>query len=78
MSHEDYILFYSIVFTNPIVNPRSHESESESHRTEVTEAKRTEAVTRIEPNTSAALSFIRFALSTELSRNGDNLVQNGG
>ena len=76
MSHEDYILFYSIVFTNPIVNPRSHESES--HQTEVTEAKRTEAVTRIEPNTSAALLFIRFALSTELSRNGDNLVQNGG
>ena len=28
MSHEYYILFYSIVFTYPIVNPRSHESES--------------------------------------------------
>ena len=76
MSHEYYILFYSIIFTNPIVNPRSHKSES--HQTEVTKAKRTEAATKIEPNTNAALPFIRSALSTELSRNGDNLVQNGG
>ena len=28
MSQEYYILFYSTVFTNLIVNPRSHESES--------------------------------------------------
>ena len=28
MSHEYYILFYSTVLMNPIVNPRSHKSEA--------------------------------------------------
>ena len=33
MSHEYYVLFYSTVFTNQMVNPRSHESKSNrSHR----------------------------------------------
>ena len=46
-------------------------------RTAATEAKQTEAATRIEPKTSAALPCTRCALSTELSRSRDNLAQNG-
>ena len=75
MSHEYYILFYATVFANPIVNPRSHASEL--NRTEATEAKQTEAATRTEPKTSATLSCIRCALSTELSRSRGNRAQNG-
>ena len=67
MSHEYYILFYATVFTNPIVNPRSHESE----------AKRTEAAMKIEPKTSAALPFTCWALSTKLSRSRANRARNG-
>ena len=39
MSHEYYILFYCTVFTNPIVDLRSHHTEA----SEAIEAKRTEA-----------------------------------
>ena len=67
MSHKYYILFYSTVLTNSIVNPRSHEFE----------AKQTEVATRIEPKISAALPSIRCALSTELPRSRGNLAQNG-
>ena len=40
-SHQYYILFYFTVLTNPIVNPRSHESQSnrsdsnQSHQSEL-------------------------------------------
>ena len=75
ISNFNLFLFYFIIFTNPIINPRSHESEA--IRTEATEAKRTEAATRIDPKTSATLPTIRCALSTELSRSRGQQLQNG-
>ena len=68
-------LFYSIIFTNPIVNPRSHKSES--NQGDSKPAKPTEVAKRIEPKTSAALLIIHCALSTELLRSHGNLAQNG-
>ena len=47
------------------------------NRTKAMEAKQTEATTKIEPKTSCSFSFIRCALSTELSRSRGNLAQNG-
>ena len=49
-------------------------NQTEAIRTKATEAKQTEAATRIDPITSAALPIIRCALSTELSRSRDNLA----
>ena len=65
MSQEYYILFYSTVLTNSIVNPRSHEFEV--IQTDAFEAKQTEAMTRIKPKTSAALPIILYTVLYPLS-----------
>ena len=70
MSHVYYILFYSIVFTNSIGIPWSHESKPKP-------SKQMKAATRIEAKTSAALPVRHCALSTELWRSHGNLAQNG-
>ena len=64
MSHEYYILFYSTSQTQLLIPGHTNPNQ-------------TEAATRIEPKTSAALPIIRCAISAELSRSHGNLAQNG-
>ena len=59
MSHEYYILFYSIVFTNPTVNPRSHEFESK--QSEPKPQKRNKPKPQRESNPKLEQRFPLFA-----------------
>ena len=69
------VYFFSILLSSQtrLLTP----GHTNPNQTKAIEAKRTEAATRIEPKTCAALSIISGALSTELSKSRGDQVQNG-
>ena len=79
MSHEYYILFYSTVFTNPIVN-RLTPGHTNPKRSKSKPPKQNEPKPQQELNPKLVQRFPLYtpcALSTEVSRSRGNLAQNG-